>query len=54
MTNRDELIQFIMETAHDLEEVSEDESHKLLENLNAMSYEDLEKEVDWYDELLLK
>jgi hypothetical protein len=54
MTNRNELIDFILESVKDLENISEEESHKLLTELNLMSYEDLEKEADWYEELLMK
>ena len=54
MQEREELIDFIVSSAESIEDISMEERLNLVEKLNSMSHEELEKEADWYEELLMK
>lgn len=51
---RNELIDFIVETRADIEDINTAQRLKLIKELNIKSYEWLEKEADFCEELLYK
>lgn len=51
---KEEMIEFILDMANDIEDLTDKQNYELVCELNNMSYEEVEKEFNFYTEMSLK